>query len=348
MRRIAIVLFNLGGPDSLEAVRPFLVNLFSDPAILGLPWPLRSLLARGIATRRVAVARAIYAKIGGRSPLVEQSEAQAAALEKELSARLGVDVRVFVAMRYWHPMSEAVARAVKAFAPDAVVLLPLYPQYSATTTGSSLAVWARAAAAAGLATPTCVVCCYPEQPGFLAAVLALINKSLSEYTAAMPVRVLFSAHGLPKKVIAKGDPYQWQVERTVAALSARIAQLKLDSMVCYQSRVGPLAWIGPSIEEALTQCTRDGRAALVVPIAFVSEHSETLVELDIEYRNRAERLGVPAYIRVPTVGTHPLFIAGLADLVTDALRNAMPPRTGKANIIGPRTCPQPFTKCPCR
>lgn len=348
MRRLAVVLFNLGGPDLLDAVRPFLVNLFSDPAILGLPWPMRPLLGRLIAARRAKVARGIYAKIGGRSPLVEQSEAQASALQDALAARLmGVDVRAFLAMRYWHPSSDAAAAAVKAFAPDAVVLLPLYPQYSITTTGSSLVAWTRAASVVGLDVPTSAICCYPEHPGFVGAVAVLIKRVLDEQVVAAPMRVLFSAHGLPKKVIAAGDPYQWQVERTAAAVAANVARPHLETAVCYQSRVGPLSWIGPSIEEALMGCAEDGCAAVVVPIAFVSEHSETLVELDIEYRERAERLGVPAYLRVPTVGTHPMFITGLADLVTDALGRNTSGITNQT-IVGARSCPGFFVKCPCQ
>lgn len=349
MRRLAVVLFNLGGPDSLAAVRPFLRNLFSDPAILGVPWPLRPLLARLIAGRRARVARRIYARIGGRSPLLEQSEAQARALEAALSGRVQAEVRAFVSMRYWHPMSDAVAGAVRTFAPDRVVLLPLYPQYSLTTTGSSLKDWTRAAAAAGLVAPDTAVCCYPEQPGFVAAVAAGIETALADAARCAPVRVLFSAHGLPEKIIARGDPYQRQIERTAAAVVAALGRPRpngadLDTVVCYQSRVGPLRWIGPSTEDELARAARDRRAVVVVPIAFVSEHSETLVELDIEYRERAEHLGVPAYRRVPTVGTDPRFIAGLADLVVGALGS------GRAisGPIGAAACAASFAQCPRR
>jgi ferrochelatase len=252
-------------------------------------------------------------------------------------------------MRYWHPMSDAVAGAVRAFAPDRVVLLPLYPQYSLTTTGSSLADWTRAAGAAGLVVPATAVCCYPEQPGLVAAIAAGIETALADAAQAAPVRVLFSAHGLPEKTIARGDPYQRQVERTAAALVTALGQsglrrADLDTVVCYQSRVGPLRWIGPSTEEELARAARDGRAVVVVPIAFVSEHSETLVELDIEYRDLAERLGVPGYRRVPTVGTDPRFIAGLAELVVAALGS------GRA-ISGPSdraACAASFAQCPCR
>lgn len=349
MRRIALVLFNLGGPDSLAAVRPFLVNLFSDPAILGVPWPVRPLLARLIARRRAKVARGIYALIGGRSPLLDQSQAQAQALQAALAARLDGEVRAFIAMRYWHPLSARTAAEVKAYDPETVALVPLYPQYSSTTTGSSLDDWARAAAAAGLRAASRAVCCYPYQPGFVAAIAALVTDGLARLPAALPCRVLFSAHGLPEKIIAKGDPYQWQVERTAAAVVARLARPELNWAICYQSRVGPLAWIGPSIEDELARAAGDGHAVIVVPIAFVSEHSETLVELDIEYRARAKALGVPAYVRVATVGTHPAFIAGLADLVAEALGNH---ETAAGRAVGPggggaRICPAALAQCRC-
>jgi ferrochelatase len=337
--RTAVVLFNLGGPDSLEAVRPFLFNLFNDPAIIGVPTPLRWLLAKVISRRRAPVARAIYERIGGRSPLLEITENQAKALEEALDDLGTVDVTV--AMRYWHPMAEATVEAVKAFAPDQVVLLPLYPQYSTTTTASSIGAWRKAAAAIGLTAPTRVVCCYPTEPGLMGAQADLVRAGIDKANAAGKPRVLFSAHGLPRRVIDRGDPYQWQVERTAAAVAARLDLAAEDWAVCYQSRVGPLEWIGPSTEEELRRAAADGVPVVVVPIAFVSEHSETLVELDIEYREEAERLGLPAYVRVPTVGTRPDFIAGLARLVRGALEQ---PR-GLCSEAGGRLCPDGFVRC---
>ncbi len=339
MSRTAVVLFNLGGPDALEAVQPFLFNLFNDPAIITLPQPLRRLVARLISGRRAATARAIYEKLGGASPLLANTEAQARSLE----AALGTGHRVFVAMRYWHPLCHATVAAVKAWAPDRVVLLPLYPQFSTTTTGSSLTEWRREAAAAGLDAPSRAVCCYPEESGFIAALAAEIRRALARWPAGAKKRVLFSAHGLPRKIVAAGDPYQWQVERTAAALRAALAMPGLDSVVCYQSRVGPLAWIGPSTEEEVRRAGSEGVGVIVVPIAFVSEHSETLVELDIDYRRLADALGVPAYVRIATVGTAPDFIAGLARLVRAAADGAgrICPAGGK------RLCPSSFPRCPC-
>lgn len=308
--KIAIVLFNLGGPDSPEAVQPFLRNLFSDPAIISLPSFLRLPLARFISSRRAPKAQAIYAQIGGSSPILGQTEAQARALEEALGPEH--EWRGYVCMRYWHPMTEAVVRSVKNFAPDRIVLLPLYPQFSTTTTGSSVKAWKETADKAKLAVPTQTVCCYPDQDGFVAASVDLVKQGLAEVNSR-PARVLFSAHGLPEKIIKAGDPYQAQVERTAKAIADRIGGL--DWSICYQSRVGPLKWIGPSTEAEIQRAGADGKAVVLYPLAFVSEHSETLVELDIEYRHLSKKSGVPAYVRVPTVGTHPAFIAGLANRV---------------------------------
>jgi ferrochelatase len=341
--RVAVVLFNLGGPDSLGAVRPFLFNLFRDPAIISLPAPFRQLLARIISWRRAKVAREIYHKLGGSSPLLAQTHAQAEALTQALA---GTDeTRVFVTMRYWHPMAATVAREVAAFAPDEVVLLPLYPQFSTTTTGSSLTDWQAAAAAAGLTAPSRAIGCYPTLAGLIEAQVKLIDKTLKQAGAAP--RLLLSAHGLPKKIVDGGDPYQWQVEQTAQAIVAGLVARghnELDWRVCYQSRVGPLEWIGPSTDEEIARAGADERAVVVAPIAFVSEHSETLVELDIEYRDLAGQKGVPGYHRVRTVGVQALFIAALADLVRQAL--AAPAGTVEA-AVGTAACPVDHGRCIC-
>lgn len=313
MKRIAVVLFNLGGPDSLDAVRPFLVNLFSDPAIIRLPGVFRWGIARLIAARRTPVAREIYEKLGGRSPILAETEAQARALEAAL-ADLG-EVKVFIAMRYWHPRAAETVLAVKEFRPEATVLLPLYPQFSTTTTGSSLAEWGRLAEMAN----TSAISNYPDEPGFVGAVRELIERSLAEIGRSEDVRILFSAHGLPQSVVDGGDPYPKEVETSVRAVLRALPRQPLDWAICYQSRVGPLKWLEPSIEAELRRAAEDRKGVLIVPIAFVSEHSETLVELDIEYRRLAESLALPVYKRVPTVGTNQSFIDGLARLVGRAL-----------------------------
>ena len=356
MSRVAVVLFNLGGPNRPESVEPFLFNLFNDPAIIAVPWPIRPLLARLISRRRAPVAREIYAHLGGGSPLLPLTRKQAAALEARLGNE-GIEARVFVAMRYWHPMSDEVAREVAAWSPDRIVLLPLYPQYSTTTTESSLKDWMRAAASAGLDRPTHAPCCYPTEEGFVSACAELVRPALIEAARAgestrasndTPLpgrvgkpRVLFSAHGLPKRVVARGDPYPRQVETTAAAIAGKLGLAAGGWVVCYQSRVGPLEWIGPSTEDEIARAGADRTPVVVVPIAFVSEHSETLVELDIEYRHRAQKAGVPGYIRVPAVAEHPLFIAGLAGLVRQSLRNPSGAcKAGSANV-----CDGRFARC---
>jgi ferrochelatase len=348
--RLAIVLFNLGGPDAPGSVRPFLVNLFTDPAILRVPGFVRPWLGRLIAWRRTKPATENYAVLGGRSPLLELTEGQARALEAALAEAAAFEARCFVAMRYWHPMSDEAARAVKAWAPDEVLLLPLYPQFSTTTTGSSIAAWTEAAARAGLEAPTTTLCCWHSDGGFAEATAALVREAHAKARAALPdrvpLRLLFSAHGLPESIVKAGDPYQWQVERTVAAVVERLGiEGGLDHAICYQSRVTPQTWIGPSTEEELQRAARDKAAVLVCPIAFVSEHSETLVELDVEYREAAEHLGVPGYFRVPAQNSDPAFIAALRDLV---LRAAACAEAGNrlCSFAGARQCPKPFGDCP--
>lgn len=312
--KLAVVLFNLGGPDSLEAVEPFLRNLFSDPAIISLPTILRLPLAWFIAKRRTPFAREIYAKIGGRSPIVEETQAQARALESTLAAR-GHEARAFVAMRCWKPFSDEAAQAVKAWGPERIVLLPLYPQYSTTTTASSLADWARAARDAGIAAPQATVHSYPQEPGFIAALADSIRETWVKTKPGLRYRLLLSAHGLPERVIARGDPYQGQVEQTAAALVRELGMEGLDHVVCYQSRVGPLKWIGPATDAEVERAGREALGVVIAPIAFVSEHSETLVELDMDYAKLAKASGATDFLRAPTVGTRKAFIDALAGLV---------------------------------
>jgi len=340
--KTALILFNLGGPDQPSAVAPFLVNLFRDPAIISLPNPLRWLVAKLIAGRRAPVARSIYERIGGGSPLLGNTQAQALALE----AALGPDFKSFIVMRYWHPMSEEQSRAVQAWAPDRILLVPLYPQFSSTTTGSSVTDWRRAARSIGLDVPTKLLCCYPQDEGFVEAVAGLVQQALAEQGVAgmpgKPPRVLFTAHGLPKKTVKAGDPYQWQVERTVVAVVDRLAIDGLDWSICYQSRVGPLEWIGPSTGREIERAGREGISLILVPIAFVSEHSETLVELDIEYRELAHHAGVPGFHRVPTVSTVPAFIDGLTRQIRRLQAGDEPLCSGEAG----RICPTSFRRCP--
>ncbi len=344
-RRLAVVLFNLGGPDSPAAIKPFLLNLFSDPAILRVPFFVRPLLARLIATLRVKPATENYAILGGKSPLLELTQEQARALEAELSGP-EVDARCFIAMRYWHPFSLQAAREVRAWAPDEVFLLPLYPHFSTTTTGSSLTAWREAAAQVGLARPVTTLCCWFRDGGYVAATAAIVRRSLDDARArsTAPVRVLFSAHGLPETIVKRGDPYQFQIESTVQAVVDRMAVPGLDWQVCYQSRATPQKWLDPSTEVAIEAAAHDQVAVLVVPIAFVSEHSETLVELDVEYRDLAVKMGVPGYFRAPAQNSDPAFIAALAGAVTAARARG----TGPCSFAGGRVCPGTHADCPLR
>jgi ferrochelatase len=337
--KTAVLLFNLGGPDGQAAVRPFLFNLFNDPAIIRLPGPLRWLLAQLISRRRAPVAQAIYRQLGGGSPLLPNSEAQARALE----AVLGPEYRCFVVMRYWHPMADEQAQAVKAWGAEHIVAMPLYPQFSTTTTASSMRAWRQAAHAAGIAgLPLHEVCCWPDQTGLIDALVERLRDGLAQVPAGQAARVLFSAHGLPEKFVADGDPYQWQIERTVAAVISRLGQ-PVDHVICYQSRVGRLKWLEPSTETEVERAAHDKSAIVMVPVAFVSEHSETLVELDIEYGELAHRLGVPAYIRVPTVDVIASFIDGMAQTVAEATRW---PVDEARSHCGTRICPMSFLACP--
>jgi protoporphyrin/coproporphyrin ferrochelatase len=340
-RRIAIVLFNLGGPDGPEAVRPFLKNLFSDPAIITAPAPVRWFLARLISTLRAKPARANYAKMGGGSPLLPETEKQARALEAAVRALPGfsdAQVRAFPAMRYWHPLVHEAVAAVTAWKPDETILLPLYPQFSTTTTRSSLDAWQKAGGSVAR-----TICCYPDLPGFIEAHAEAVRETWIAAGSPLPCRILWSAHGLPQKVVDAGDPYQRQVEETVAAIKPLLPE-GLQHEICYQSRVGPLKWIGPATEEAIETAAEDKVGVIVSPVAFVSEHIETLVELDEEYKELADEIGVPFYLRAPALGTRQSFIDALALLVRDALGSTEPviaARTGSCVVqcpACPRTC----------
>lgn len=344
-KRIAVVLFNLGGPDKPESIKPFLFNFFMDKNIIRLPLPLRFMIAKLISVRRTKnEAGTSYGLLGGASPLLENTQAQADALQQLLLTREDADYSVFICMRYWHPMAEDVVRKVKAWNPDRIVLLPLYPQYSTTTTRSSLQAWNRFAAEAGLDAPTALVCCYPEARGFVAASAAHIRKAYEEMRAQHPdqkaPRLLFSAHGLPEDIIADGDPYQAQCEQSARAIVRACEIENLDWAICYQSRVGPKKWIGPSTGDELKRAGIDNVPVIIYPHAFVSEHVETLVEIEIEYRHEAEALGVPAFARVPTVGVDQAFIEELAQLVCGHARQG-----GIYPAGGVRVCPISSKRC---
>ncbi len=335
--RLAVVLFNLGGPDRPEAVRPFLRNLFSDPAIIAAPGFVRAPLAGLIAHSRERGAQASYALIGGASPLLAATLAQATALEDALSRRRPErEVKVMTAMRYWPPLAEEAARAVESFSPDRLVLAPIYPQFSTTTTASSLDAWRREYRGVG---QVATLCCWEVNDGLVQAHADLV-RSTWEQAGRPKVRLLFSAHGVPQSAIRRGDPYQWQIERTCAAIAARL-EVNLEWRVCYQSKVGPTRWLGPSTVEEIQAAAREGLGVLIDPVAFVSDHVETLVEIDHDYRRLAGAAGVKDFLRCPAVGVHPAFIGGLADAVDRA--------AGRVGV-GPdaEPCPGAFTACGAR
>jgi ferrochelatase len=336
-KRIAVVLFNLGGPDGPADVGPFLLNLFKDPAIIRSPLPVRWLVARLIVRSRTKSAQANYARMGGGSPLLGETKKQAAALEAELKMR-GVDAKCFIAMRYWNPLTEDVRREVDAWKPDRTVLLPLYPQFSTTTTESSFKAWGKDAKAIA-------VCCYPTPDDFIAAHARQLIDTWEKAGKPANIRCLLSAHGLPEQVVRAGDPYQWQVEQTAAALRPHLPP-EWEVEICYQSRVGPLKWIGPATDDAIGRAAHDGKAILLSPVAFVSEHIETLVELDEEYAHLAKEAGAKVYLRAPALGVDARFISELAKLVGDALGDSDPSRVRSS--CGSRICPADRTACPNR
>ena len=319
--KLAVLLFQLGGPDSLEAIEPFLYNLFSDPDIIDFPLArlARRPLARLVARSRAAKVREHYAEIGGKSPIIELTRLQARALEGELQKTLAA--RVFVAMRYWRPLTEEVIRELQRDPADELVLLPLYPQYSRVTGGSSLSEWRRQYARAGLPdVPTHVIRDFYRHPLYLEAVVERINQTLARFPAGARVTLVFSAHGIPQNVVTAGDPYQEQVEATVERVMAR-GGWRHPRRLCYQSKVGPGRWLQPMLHETLQELAAAGTEnVLVVPIAFVTDHIETLYEIDIEARAEAAALGLRRFEMTPGLNESPTFVRALADLVLAAVK----------------------------
>ncbi len=318
--KLGVVLFQLGGPDSLEAIEPFLYNLFCDPDIIDFPFAriARQPLARLISSRRARHVAHHYAEIGGKSPILEFTTRQAHALEAVL--RRDFDARVVIAMRYWHPFTEEALHALEQHSPDEVVLLPLYPQYSRTTTGSSLNEWARRFHPNGWNPRVHVVEHFYEDAGYLRAVVEAIDRSLADFPNPADVDVVFSAHSVPVAVVEKGDPYQRHIERTVE-LVWQIGGWAARRHLCYQSKVGASKWLRPSMHQTVSELARAGRShVLVAPISFVSDHVETLHEIDIEHREQARSLGITDYRMVPGLNDSPAFIEALAGLVRARVR----------------------------
>ena len=332
----AIILFNLGGPDSLDAVQPFLFNLFNDPAIINLPGILRYPLAKFISKRRTPVAKAIYAEMGGKSPILEETQTQADAIEKILKQEAD-EFKCFIVMRCWNPRAIDVIKEVKKFNPEQAILLPLYPQYSNATSGSSIKEWLDVCKKENLNTENKIICCYPTEKDFILAYANLIKEKIN-LNKLSETTLVFSAHGLPENKIKQGDPYQWQVENTVNHLVKKLSIKNLNYILSYQSRVGPLKWIGPSTETIIKEEAKKKKIIIVVPVAFVSEHSETLVELDIEYKKLAEQNGSKEYIRVPAVTVNQDFINSLKSSILSASSGDL--------FTSSVRCLTKFKKCP--
>ena len=317
--KLGVILFQLGGPDSIEAIEPFLYNLFCDPDIIDFPFAriARQPLARLISMRRAKHVAHHYAEIGGKSPILEFTLRQAGALETAL--RADFDAQVAVAMRYWRPFTEEAIRRVERHAPEDVVLLPLYPQYSKTTTGSSLNEWTRRYHPNGWNPRVHVVKEFYEDPAYLNSVVESVERSMAGFPDPREVDVVFSAHSLPVSVVEKGDPYQRQVEHTTELVWQR-GGWPARRHLCYQSKVGASKWLRPSMHETVKRLAAEGRKhVLVVPISFVSDHVETLHEIDIEHREQARSLGIHDFRMVPGLNDSPAFIEALAGLVRRAI-----------------------------
>jgi len=332
----AVILFNLGGPDSLNAVEPFLFNLFNDPAIISLPSIIRYPLAKFISKRRTPIAKAIYAEMGGKSPILEETQAQANAIEKNLQNEED-EYKCFIVMRCWNPRATETIEKVKKFNPNQLILLPLYPQFSNATSGSSINEWLDICKKEKLTTETKIVCCYPTEKDFILSYANLIKEKIN-LNKLDETTLIFSAHGLPENKIKQGDPYQWQVEQSVKSLVEKLSIKKLNFILSYQSRVGPLKWIGPSTEKVIKEEAKKNKIIVVVPVAFVSEHSETLVELDIEYRKLAEDNGSKDYVRVPAVTINQDFINSLKSSILQASKGE--------RFTSSIKCFEKFKKCP--
>ena len=332
----AVILFNLGGPDSMDAVEPFLFNLFNDPAIISLPTIFRYPLAKFISKKRAPTAKAIYSEMGGKTPILQETQAQAEAIDKSLQNEKD-KYKCFITMRCWNPRASETIKQVKKFNPDEIILLPLYPQYSDATSGSSIKEWADTCQKENLNVKTKIICCYPTEKDFILSYANLIKEKI-DLKKLNEITLIFSAHGLPENKIKKGDPYQWQVEQSVKSLVKKLAIKNLNYILSYQSRVGPLKWIGPSTEKIIKNEAIKQKIIIVVPVAFVSEHSETLVELDIEYRKLAEQNGSKEYIRVPAVTVNQDFINSLKSNILQASKCE--------KFTSSVRCLDKFKKCP--
>ncbi len=348
MQKIAVVLMNLGAPEDCSGVKSFLYNLFYDRHIIDLPNPWRYLLAKFISWKRAPVTKDIYSFMGGGSPLVKLTREQANKLKMKLDSSSNYEV--FIHMRYTPPGNKEVIEQLHDFKPDKLVLLPLYPQFSTATTASSIRSFYSSVNEEFPELPVSAICCYPSEDNFIFSQVSRITELLSynNINDLSGYRLLYTAHGLPERKIKNGDPYKRQVEITAGEINKNLDRPELDTVICYQSRVGPLKWIGPSTEEEIKNTAKQGKGVILVPIAFVSEHSETLVELDIEYKELANNMGITNFYRVPALGIENNYIDCLKKLCKKAEKNFNKQENFNISPYKENSkCDKKFTGCLC-
>ncbi|MFQ3306932.1 MAG: ferrochelatase [Candidatus Midichloriaceae bacterium] len=327
--KTAVVIYNLGGPNKNSDIKKFLFNLFYDKSIINLRNPFRYILAKFISTFREKEARLNYDKIGGKSPLLENTLSQKQALEKEINPEI---FKVFICMNHMYPMPQDTIDEIEKYSPSKIILLPLFPQFSTTTTGSFIKKWDKEIKKRSLKYEHRKICCYFSNSNFIKSYSKILKKTYIESINEKKPYIIFVAHGLPKKIIDDGDPYQWQVENTVLEIIKKSNIKDIEYILAYQSRVGPISWIKPYADEVIIQAAKKNKNILVIRISFVSEHVETLVELDIEYKELAINNGAYSYTRAPTVSNDEDFINALKDLII----NENPQE---------RLCPKQYCKC---
>ncbi|AIL65294.1 Ferrochelatase [Rickettsiales bacterium Ac37b] len=340
MEKLAVVIFNLGGPTEEKEIKSFLFSLFYDKYILRIPNPFRWILAKFITVKRIKKAKDIYDKIGGGSPILSETNKQAEALYKKMIEYncSNKEFNVFVSMRHSKPLISDTIEKLKDYNPDQIFLIPLYPQYSSTTTRSFIEEFLKISFKNNIKSSIKYLCCYPDAHKFIDAYIQLIKIKYEQAKLLGNPKIIFSAHSLPKRIIEKGDPYQWQVEYTVQKIIDKLKiEYNLDWVISYQSRVGYSKWLTPYTEEEIIKASHQHFPIILVPITFVSEHSETLVELDIIYKDIARQNGCIGYFRVETLRNSELFIEYLAETCIKLLNS----NSGRIS----RICPEQFKEC---
>jgi ferrochelatase len=339
-KKIAVIIYNLGGPNSLSEVKEYLFNLFYD--VITLPNPFRWILSKFISILREKKAKGIYNNIGGKSPLLEETIMQANSLQNLLDKSGNIEYKVYVAMQCWKPRFEDIYKDVEFFAPDKIITIPLYPQFSSVTTGKSIEKLEKVFSTYKQKIKH--ICCYFDDEKFINSHIELIKKTLKEnFSKDDNYRILFSAHGLPQILVDKGDSYQFQIETMVKLLVDKIDIKDLDWKITYQSRVGRIKWLEPDTENEIKVAGEEKKDIFIVPISFVSEHVETLVELDIEYKELAHSYEIK-FARVPTLRNNRIYIESLGDIIE---KNSQENNCGISSQDNLRKCPRKFKLCLC-